>query len=79
MRRTCDTRDSLFSAKIGDMDKGVIERSIDVGNAENILSLSDLGAKLNGGIFLGGFSFLWWLSSKHTSLNPSKIGSFDKR
>lgn len=35
------------------MDKGVVERGIYVGNAENELSLSDLRTERDGSFFLG--------------------------
>jgi len=56
------------------MDEGIVERGKNVGNTENNLALSDLGAELNGGFLLGGLSFLWGLlvSSKTKSQNPSK-------
>jgi hypothetical protein len=50
------------------MDKGVVERSVNVRDAKDIFSLSDLRAKLNGSFFLGGLGFLWrlFMSSKQT-------------
>ena len=51
-RRTSDTRDSLLAGQIGDVDEGVVEGGIDVGNTENELALSDLGAERDG--FLNG-------------------------
>jgi hypothetical protein len=52
-RRTSDTGDGFPTRQISDMDKGVVERGIDVGNAENELSLSDLRTERDGGFFPG--------------------------
>lgn len=42
---TSDTSNSLTTRQIGDMDKGVIERGKDVGNAKNKLAFTDLGTE----------------------------------
>jgi hypothetical protein len=39
---TCHTRDRLLAGQVGDMDKGIVERGIDVGNAEHELAFADL-------------------------------------
>jgi hypothetical protein len=41
---TCHTRNCLLARQVGDMNKGIIERGIDVGNAEHELALADLGS-----------------------------------
>lgn len=56
--RTSYAGDGLLSRQIGDMDKGVIERGKDVGNAEYKFTLCDLGAERNGVLFLGCLDFL---------------------
>lgn len=52
-RRTSDTGDGFLARQIGDVDKGVVERGIDVGNTENEFSLSDLRTERDSGFFLG--------------------------
>ena len=46
--RTSDTGDGLLARKIGDMDEGVVEGGVDVGNTENELAFADLGAERDG-------------------------------
>jgi hypothetical protein len=41
---TCHAGDRLFARQVGDMNKGVIERGVDVGNTEHELALADLGS-----------------------------------
>lgn len=59
-RRTSDTGDGFPTRQIGDVDKGIVERGVDVGNAENELSLSNLRTERDSGFFLGGL-LLWSL------------------
>jgi hypothetical protein len=40
---TCHARNRLLAGQIGDMNKSIIERRIDVGNAEHELALANLG------------------------------------
>lgn len=42
---TGDTSNSLTTRQISDMDKGVIERGKDVGNAKDKLAFADLGTE----------------------------------
>lgn len=51
-RRTSDTRDGLLARQIRDMDEGVVERGVDVGNPEDQLSLRNLGAERDGVLIL---------------------------
>ena len=53
IRRTSDTGDGFPTRQISDMDEGIVERGIDVGNTENELSLSDLRSERDSGFFLG--------------------------
>lgn len=43
------------------MDECIIERSVDVGDTEDVLALSDLRAEGNGGLLLWGLGLFWWL------------------
>ena len=55
--QTSDTRDGLTTSHIGDMNKGIVESGIDVGNTEHLLSGADiLGAELD--LFLLGTHLL---------------------
>jgi hypothetical protein len=56
---TSDTNDGFLSRQVGDVNKGVVERGVDVSDAEHELALLDLGAKGNGSLFLGGACFGW--------------------
>ena len=47
-RHTGDTGDSLLARQIGDVNEGVVERGVDVSNAENKLALSDLRTERGG-------------------------------
>lgn len=51
--RTSDTGDGLLAGEISDMDEGVVEGGVDVGNTEDELALVDLGAERDG-VFGGG-------------------------
>lgn len=52
LHSTGDTADGFAATQIGDVDEGVVERSEDTGNAEDELTLADLGAQ--GDVLLGG-------------------------
>ena len=69
-----NTRDGLFAAEIGDVDKGIVERGVYVGDTKDILALGNLGTKLDGSLFPGGLCFLRRLfmsSSRSPKVNPS--------
>ncbi len=57
---TSHTGDGLLAREISDMDEGVVEGGIDVGNAEYQLSLGDLGPERDRGFLCGLLNF-WWL------------------
>ena len=57
VRRTSDTGDRLLAGEIGDVNEGIVERSVDVGDAENELALSDLGAERDGVLLLLNLDF----------------------
>ena len=68
--RTGDTRDGLLAGEIGDMDEGVVEGCVDVGDTEDKLALSDLGTERDG-LFLRGLDLLGGLHPKfHQSIHP---------
>ena len=48
---TGDTGDGFLARQISDVDKGIVERGEDMGNAENEFALSDLGTEGDGGFF----------------------------
>jgi len=52
LHTTSDTRDGLLARQIRDMDEGVVERGVDVGNPEDQLSLRNLGAERDGVLIL---------------------------
>ena len=54
---TSHTGDGFLAREIGDMDESVVERGIDVGNAEYQLSLRDLGTEGDCGVLGGSLSF----------------------
>jgi hypothetical protein len=54
---TSDTGDGLLAGEISDMDEGVVEGGVDVGNTKDKLALADLGAERDSG-FLDGSSGL---------------------
>ena len=72
-RRTSDTGNGFPTRQISDMDKGVVERGIDVGDAENELSLSDLRTERDGGFFLGDLLLGRLLTSNRQRRHPSSI------
>ena len=43
------------------MDERVVEGSINVGDTEDVLAISNLGAEGNGGFFLWGLGLFWCL------------------
>ena len=72
MEPTGDTGDGLLARKIGDMNKGVVERRVDVCHAKDKLAIRDLGAERNGRLLLGCLNFLGGLSGYiQTSALPS--------
>ena len=54
---TSHTSNSFLAREISNMNKGVVEGSIDVGNAEYQLSVCDLGTKRNGGFLRDSLGF----------------------
>ena len=72
MEPTGDTGDGLLARKIGDMNKGVVERRVDVCHAKDKLAIRDLGAERYGRLLLGCLDFLGGLSGHiRTSALPS--------
>jgi hypothetical protein len=65
---TSDTADGFLSRDIGDMDKGVVEGSEDVGNTKDQLSFLDVRSEGDDLFVLGGSGFLgfWrlWISHR---------------
>ena len=45
LHATGDSAKSFTSGQIGDVDKGVIEGSVDVGHAEHLLTFANLGSE----------------------------------
>jgi hypothetical protein len=62
LHTTSDTRDGFTTGKIGDVNKGIVERSKDVGNTENEFTFTNLGAKSDLFNNLGGGNLLVRLS-----------------
>jgi hypothetical protein len=52
------------------MDECVVEGSVNVGDTEDILAISDLRAEGNGGLFLWGLGLFWWLEIPNISEQP---------
>lgn len=46
------------------MHECIVEGSIDVGDTEDILAISNLRTEGNGGLFLWGLGLFWWLKSR---------------
>ena len=70
--RTSDARDGFLARQIGDMNKSIIERSVDVRNAEDKLALCDLWTEGDGVFFLGCLDFFGGLASSTSQLcDPS--------
>jgi hypothetical protein len=59
-RRTSDSDNSFLARQIGDMDKGIIERSEDMSNSKDKFSLPDLRTEAHD-LFFAGDLLLWWL------------------
>lgn len=78
VRRTSDTGDRLLAGEIGDVNEGIVERSVDVGDAENELALSDLGAERDGfgGGSLGLLGGLWVTSNSQPFHPPQNASHF---
>jgi len=45
------------------MNECIVEGSVDVGDTEDVLAISDLRAKGNGGLFLWGLGLFWGLET----------------
>ena len=52
LHSTSHTNDGFTSRKIGNVNEGIIERSIDMSNSENQLAWSNLGSELDDFFFL---------------------------
>ena len=66
-----DARDRLLARQIGDMDEGVVEGCVDVGDTEDKLALSDLGTERDG-LFLRGLDLLGGLHpNSRQSIHPN--------
>ena len=48
----------------------IVEGSINVGNTEDVLAVSDLRAEGNGGLFLWGLGLFWWLKKLIVQSGP---------
>ena len=68
---TGNARDGFLAGQIGNMDECVVEGSVDVGNTEHILAISNLWTEGNGGLFLWGFRLSWWLKKGRVSGQPA--------
>lgn len=77
MGHTGDTGDGFPARQIGNVDERVVERSVDVCNAEHELALCDLRTERDGGFFLGDLLLgrLWTSTCqhRHPSVNPDRI------
>lgn len=62
VERTGHTGDGLLAGQIGDVNEGVVERGVDVGNAKDELSLSNLGTESDD-LFLGNLDLLGGLET----------------
>ena len=54
------------------MHKCIVEGSVNVGDTEDILAISDLRAEGDGGLFLWGFGLFWWLKKSMVQNNPQQ-------
>jgi len=61
---TGDTRDGFFAGQIGDMDEGVVERCVDMGDAEHEFSFCDLGTERDRVLFLWRLDFFGGLKKE---------------
>jgi hypothetical protein len=43
------------------MDERIVEGGVDVGDTEDVLAISDLGAEGDSSLFLWGLGLFWWL------------------
>lgn len=79
MSRTSNTRDGFLAGQIGDMNEGVIEGGEDVGNAEHVFALCDLGAERDV-FFLRCLDFFGGLSTSTSQFShPTVVNRFKKR
>lgn len=62
--RTGNTGDGFFAGKIGNVDKSIVEASVEVGNTKYELAFSDLRAERYGSLLLGRLSLLWCLRKR---------------
>ena len=67
---TGNARDGFLAGQIGNVDECVVEGSVDVGNTEHVLAISNLWTEGNGGLFLWGFRLSWWLKDEKFQNNP---------
>ena len=44
-----------------------------MGNTEDVLAVSDLGAEGNGGLFLWGLGLFWWLKKLIVQSDPREL------
>lgn len=72
-KRTGNPRDGLLAREICYMDESVVERRVDVRNAEHELALRNLRAKLDGRLFLWCLSFLRRLERSKSKRTISTI------
>lgn len=69
--RTGDSGDGFLAREIGDVHEGIVERRVDVGDAEDELAFSDLRPERDGVFFLGCPRLLGWLrASDRQSHHP---------
>ena len=61
MVATGDTRNSFPPGQIGNMDERIVEGGVNVGDTEDVLSISNLRAEGDGGLFFWGLGLFWWL------------------
>ena len=59
--RTGNASNGFLAGKIGNMDKSVVETSVEVGNTEHKFALSNLGTERHGSLLFGRLSLLWCL------------------
>lgn len=71
IRRTSDAGDGFPTRQIGDMDKSVVERGVDVCNAEHELSFCDLRTERDGGFFFNSLLLGSLLTSARQRRHPS--------
>jgi hypothetical protein len=70
---TSNTRDSFLAGQIGNVDERVVEGSVNVGDTEDVLAISNLGAEGNGGFFLWGLGLFWCLEKWTVQNNPQRL------